>query len=345
MKRTIAVLFAALVLVTGCGKQGSQSAASVDNKMADTELNIADQESENEDETKELEDDGYEKILDFAYCKIEDGSSKPVVNIVFMKNEPESSIYLVSKMMENMNYDCDFQLNVDGKDYAINDDVSQNEEDIYSYFPNEWQDVLKKMQTNGGIGNFVTKNTADAIDRDADMISADYLSAKSKSNQEFEVQEKTETEIDSEELENSTEKGNVICESNSTVDGEKFIATLYEKENGAYDISVLGLATNEEKATLMLASCNEQLAKLYDAKFCESYSVCVCLDDKLAMTMVSHYGKSVSGINADGSAVSGSLPDWITTDITMTESERNAYNDEVLKALSQFADEMQTNLK
>ena len=343
MKRSIVVLLVALVLAAGCGKQESQSAVSVDN--TDTESNISDQKSENEDEIKELENDGYEKILDFAYCKIEYGNSKPVVNIVFVKNEPESSIYLVSKMMENMNYDCDFLLNVDGKEYAINDDVPQSEEDIYSHFPNEWQDTLKKMQTNGGIGNFITKNTADAIDRDADMISADYLSAKSKSNQEFEVQEKTEMEIDSEELENTTEKANVICESNSTVDGEKFIATLYEKENGSYDISVLGLAANEEKATVMLATCNEQLAKLYDAKFCESYSICVCLDDKLAGIIVSQYGKSVSGINADGSAVSGSLPDWITTDITMTESECNAYNDEVLKALSQFADEMQISLK
>lgn len=160
-----------------------------------------------------------------------------------------------------------------------------------------------------------------------------------------EIENEAKTENYSEEPENSTEKGNVICESNSTVDGEKFIATLYEKENGAYDISVLGLAANEEKATLMLASCNEQLAKLYDAKFCESYSVCVCLDDKLAGIIVSQYGKNSMGINADGSTVSGSLPDWITTDITMTESECNAYNDEVLKALSQFADEMQTSLK
>lgn len=175
MKRTIAISLAALVLVTGCGKAETKSAAPVGNNATNGEPNISDEKNKSEDETKELEDDGYEKILDFAYCKIIDGSSRPVVDIVFMKDEPEPSIYLVSKMMENMNYDCDFSLNVAGKEYTINDDTPQSGEDIYSYLPNEWQDTLKKMQTNGGIGNFVSKNTADSIDQEVKMISDAYL--------------------------------------------------------------------------------------------------------------------------------------------------------------------------
>lgn len=165
---------------------------------------------------------------------------------------------------------------------------------------------------------------------------------KDAPKQESDSNETTERYLD--ELEGSTENRNVICESQSKIDGKDFIITLYET-NDSYEISVLGLAENEEKATILLASCNEQLAKLYDAKFCESYSVGVCLDDKMAMILVNHSGKIASGINSDGSAVSGKLPDWIVENITMPESESNAYNDEILNALKQFADEMQTSLK
>lgn len=151
-------------------------------------------------------------------------------------------------------------------------------------------------------------------------------------------------ETNTEVTEDDSDEDIVICESESLIDNEKFIATLYER-NGEYDICVVGLAKNEEKATIMLACCNEQLSKLYNTKFCKSYSVGVYCNDKIAMITVNDYGKNASGFNSDGSAVSGDLPDWIVSDITMPENECNTYNNEILKALSDFGEKMQTSLK
>lgn len=164
------------------------------------------------------------------------------------------------------------------------------------------------------------------------------------SEQKNDNKETLEYETNTEVAEDDSDEDIVICESKSLIDNENFIAALHDR-NGEYHIFVVGMAKNEEKATIMLAYCNEQLSKLYNTKFCKSYSVGVYCNDKIAMITVNDYGENASGFNSDGSAVSGDLPDWIVSDITMPENECNAYNDEILKALSDFCKEMQTSLK
>lgn len=285
---------------------------------------------------EQLENDGYSDVGDILYAKIDRDEENIIVYMNCYKNQPQMAMYAVSGFMTQLDYECEFVIQWNGIEYRTEEwNDAESKEEAIKLLPPEWQEVAKELNDTGiGIGNMISAQSGKDIDKDIERIVSDY-----KDNEE-----KLEYETNTEVAEDDSDEDIVICESESLIDNEKFIATLHER-NGEYDICVVGLAKNEEKATIMLASCNEQLEKLYDERFCKSYSVGVYCNDKIAMITVNDYGENASGFNSDGSAVSGDLPDWIVSDITMPENECNAYNDEILKALSDFCKEMQTSLK
>lgn len=145
---------------------------------------------------------------------------------------------------------------------------------------------------------------------------------------------KNEIEKENSSIEPESEEGklNVIYSEKYKVDGEDVGMALSEN-NGGFDFSIIGHANTEEKASIMLATYINKLEKLTSL---DSYRVCAFCGERFATYSKDSDGKTNTyGTNADGS-MAFSSPDWLKTEITMSDSEFNIYVDELIAKLDDF---------
>lgn len=126
---------------------------------------------------KELEDNGYEKLADIAYGKIEDNGDKPKVYLVYRQQEPELAFYLMNTIMQKFELKCDFTITWNGEEYIFDDETANDftEETFSDAFPKDWHEVIKDVQSGIKINDFVTKSSADIIDDTVEKFVSEYL--------------------------------------------------------------------------------------------------------------------------------------------------------------------------
>lgn len=92
----------------------------------------------------------YTNVSDIAYVKIyEQPQKNDNAKFVFVKNDPESAIYLLDRFeSKSRSFDdtFDYQIEWDGKEYNIDAETIQNMEnkDNFDKFPKSWKNALKE---------------------------------------------------------------------------------------------------------------------------------------------------------------------------------------------------------
>lgn len=151
----------------------------------------------------------------------------------------------------------------------------------------------------------------------------------------------SEKEKSSVESEGEEEGLNVIYSEKYKVDGEDIGIVLSEKD-GTLDISIIGNAMTEEKASIMLVTFLDQLSKLPIDK----YSINVLCGHLFVMYSIESDGrKTISGTNKDGSFAFSSAPDWLVTEFTMPEDEINDFVTELTNTLKDFGQNLGSKSK
>ena len=109
--------------------------------------------------SEQLESDGYEKIADIAYGKIEKEEDKTTIYLTYINDNPKLAIYLMSSIMEETNYESDFVIKWNGKEYPFNDEIANKytEDNYLDAFPSDWRESFLEAQNNGGFDSIVTK--------------------------------------------------------------------------------------------------------------------------------------------------------------------------------------------
>lgn len=201
--------------------------------------------------------------------------------------------------------------------------------------PKEWLNFFENGE-NGiqSVRNNISVAFSDSFENWKKYSFDKYLDDVIIVEEESETEEQKEAESASEETEL-----NVIASEKYKVDGEDVGIMLSEKD-GTLDISIMGNANSEEKASIMLATYVSELKKLTPLN---SYSVCVFCDKLFVSHTKNSDGKtSTYGTNTDGS-MAFSAPDWLKTEITMSESELDSYVGELLIKLVEFSDNISDN--
>lgn len=234
----------------------------------------------------QLEDEGYSKIGDIAYAKIEGNDDSQVIYLNFYKNSPESGIYTMGQFMEQFDYECEFVIKWNGKEYDSKDlEETEKIEDGIKLFPLEWQDILMDMSEKGyGADNLVTVATGSGIDDDVEKIVSDYL-----------------------------EKGelDVISKGEYDIDGEE-ISFLITKQGDELSFKIESSATTEEKAFLIFGAVAVEFQNLNDEFY--GCSANIKYGDLYVLYQQYRNNVIVSGVNKDGSFTM-EIPDWINKDI------------------------------
>lgn len=296
MKKKIFIMLMICMSLTGCNE-----------KNVATENNI-----KVEEDSEILLEYGYEKISDIAYCKIDSTAEKPVCYIEYIQGSPESSFYLMGSLMEQLEYDCDFIVTWNDKQYKFNDYLE--EENMEDAFPEEWKEVVENAINGITVDNMVAKKTADKIDEEV---------KKFCENNKKESKEENEKQID----ENS-----IIAKKESIVDGEKILIFASEDE-GDLSLGAYGSAKTEEKASLLLTTIQSTFDELkVDYTIMISYSEFSVVYMKIGDNLL------ITGTNKDGTSTT-SLPDWIVSEIEMSDKESGEYVIEVLTVINEFCEE------
>lgn len=141
------------------------------------------------------------------------------------------------------------------------------------------------------------------------------------------LEEKEETKNASEE-----KAENIIASKKYKVDGEDVGIALSETK-GIFEISVIGNAKDEEKASIMLA-CYKMYLDEIDL---DKYIITIMVNEGSVVYSVEDGENSIFGRNKDGS-LAFSSPDWIVTDFTMTEEEMNSFSDEIINTIKDFGE-------
>lgn len=290
MKKILFILLSFLLL-TGCGSEES-----ISNDNIEFELDY-----------ETLIENGYEELAGLAYCKLDYSSEKTLCYIQYESSYPKSAFYLMGSLVKKLDYDCDFVIVWNGKEYKFDDTTEENYE---KSFPEEWKDTIEESQ-NVGIDNLVPKVTANTIDEAVER----FLEKNAKEEEE-------------------EEETNIIAQKEFLVDNQKL--TIFLSENGEdLKISAWGYAETEEKATLMLVCFKSEFDDLNI-----DYSIWVKCDEEDVHYMKNGENTNIIGTNRDGS-MTLSMPDWIVSEFTMTEEEANSYASEILTAIKEFGEEME----
>lgn len=276
---------------------------------------------------EQLESEGYDKIADIAYGKIEEENEDVTIRLVYYRNEPEMSIYLMGMIMQSLDYNADFIVEWEGKEYIFNKDMEEPEnlDDIFSYFPQEWQEPMKNMQ-GVGIDNFITKASTDSIEEEVERFLDKYKKELSNENTERQNEE-TGTENQSKEI-------NTIKNKTYEIDGEELILALQESE-GEITFTSYAHVKSENKASLMLAVLKSSFDELGDS--IDGYNITIFFGDLYVSYITTESGFIAMGKNRDGST-SISFPDWVSSELKMSEEDANAYVGDILDALKNFSE-------
>lgn len=217
-------------------------------------------------------------------------------------------------------------------EYKMNTDAN-NFEDMG--LPKEWIKFFENGE-NGiqSIRNNISVAFSDSFENWQEYSFDKYLDDVIIVEEESETEEQKEAESASEETEL-----NVIASGKYKVDGEDVGMVLSETDE-LLDISIIGHANTEEKASIMLATYVSELKKITPLS---SYSISVFCDELFVSHSKNSDGKtSTYETNTDGS-MAFSSPDWLKNEITMSESELDSYVGELLIKLVEFSDNISNN--
>lgn len=296
MKKKIFIILMLCMSLTGCGE-----------KNVTTESDVKVEES-----SEILSEYGYEKISDIAYCKIDSTGEKPVCYIEYIQDSPESSFYLMGSLVKQLEYDCDFILTWNDKQYKFNDYLEEGK--MEDAFPEEWKEIVENVINGVTVDNMVTKKTADEIDEEVQKFCE---------NHKKEIKEEDEKEID---------ESSIIAKKESLVDGEKLLLFVSEEE-GSLSLGAYGSAKTEEKASLLLSTVILTFDELK-----VDYNIMVSYNEFSVLYTKKDDSIYIVGINKDGTSTF-SLPDWIVSEFEMSDKEVVAYVIEVSNAINEFCEE------
>lgn len=313
-KRFITILLMMAVILGGCGNKSKEELTDIEQFRCSSSIETVFK-ALGKSEILTWEHNGY------AYCKYEN------LNLWGYKGEV---IFEIRDDMDTISeFYCTLTLNkkelsnlisiFDGK-YSLHETKEYGKDKLY-----EWNIDDEKAEELG----YDTIYISDKGDKKVEVSFFDkYTIWKDEAYyQHLEEEEQKETEL------------NVIASEKYKVDGEDVGIILSEKD-GTLDISIMGNANSEEKASIMLATYVSELEKLTPLN---SYSVCVFCDKLFVTHSKNSDGKTNTyGTNADGS-MAFSAPDWLKTEITMTESELNLYVGDLLEKLVEFSDNISNN--
>lgn len=133
---------------------------------------------------------------------------------------------------------------------------------------------------------------------------------------------------------NEESDANVLFQKEYEVDGEEVSLSL-DENNGKTSINVFGYAENEEKATVLFATCLSVLKKVG----VDNFNISVFCGELSALYMSADDKNYIIGTNKDGS-YTHSMPDWLVTEFTTPEEKLEAYSKKITKVLNSFAEDM-----
>lgn len=177
MKKIICLLLCCMMLV-GCGSSEKNANST--------------QSTTNVDEGK-LKSEGYTDLAGVAYGKMEDSGDKPNVSLVYLTENPEEAFYLWSgiqrKLLEN-DVESDTSFSWGDKEYILNDEskdkmTTDNAED---YFPKEWADLMRKMESGYRINNDISEDLGNSMDKAIEEFVNEYLETRKNDNNEKETE-------------------------------------------------------------------------------------------------------------------------------------------------------------
>lgn len=306
MKKLITLIMCCALMLSGCKNDKDSSKIVLPEKTIENNS-----EKVFDVDKKDLESKGYENLADIAYGKIDETEGKTTVFLTYYRNEPEKSFYLAAKIMQLLDNNVNLFITWNKKDYDINEEKMNEagENNFESIFPNDWHDVIKKSLSNGSsIGDFVSKSSADIIDKVAEKFVSEYL-------------------------EKSTL--NIISQKEYEIDGEK-VSVSFEEKNNKIKINTYGYTKTEEKACLMLTVFKTS----FDELGVDEYSITIFCGELFLSYAMTDGEIYISGNNKDGS-MTLSMPDWIVSEFTMPEEEINSYASEILSVLKEFSKNME----
>lgn len=258
MRRVICLLLSA-VLLCGCGS----SEKNTDSAQSTT----------NVDEEK-LKSEGYTDLAGVAYGMMEDSGDKPNVRLVYLTENPEEAFYLWSgiqrKLLEN-DVESDTSFSWGDKEYILNDEskdkmTTDNAED---YFPKEWEDLMRKMESGYRINNDISEDLGNSMDKAIGEFVNEYLEIRKNDNNETEIEE---TEIE--------ETENVLAKKVYNIEEDSFSFLLSEDggERRLYlycDVEDKFNALYTHVSLNSIMNSSEENVKVITEKFNFSYSIII----------------------------------------------------------------------
>lgn len=274
MKKLMMVALVCCLVLAGCG---SESTEKTEQEFSGENKNLGETEEAREfhlDEG-ELEGDGYEKISDIAFVKIEDEGIRPKVYIKYLCEEPEISFYFASIVMREFHSECDIILGWNGKEYPLYGEAIKGltDDTFYKAFPEEWEEVINEMQSGNRIDNLITKGNADIIDKSVEEFVSEYKKEKENS------QEKEEAENESGESEE--ERETLAYKSYNYDDGSKMQISFSVDENGEYYFSIILYIEEKWKAAHVFSILNQAI-QTDEMKAINASVMLACGDDLLS---------------------------------------------------------------
>lgn len=198
MKKGIALLVIGCLMLAACSfrsdKVTSKSVSDVINDSEIIEFKI---------NKEALKKDGYIQIAGIVYGKIINENGVPNVYLAFYKDTPELAFYLMTAV--SLEFDTwkehtapNYFIDWDGKQYEYGDNIPDNAtiEDLPDYLPDDWSNVIERIQNGESIVQIIDKNSGDIIDDEVEIFVSNYYESLDSSELSYETEESIKDEND-----------------------------------------------------------------------------------------------------------------------------------------------------
>lgn len=123
------------------------------------------------------------------------------------------------------------------------------------------------------------------------------------------------------------------------LDGSEFSIGLYENKNGN-GFFATATGKTEDNASIIAATLLSQFSEPLNAGAIEWYNILVNVDtDLYVMISYKNNNSSITGTNKDGTVSMNEMPDWVTTEWSISGDEVSSLANEVVQELNNFANQ------
>lgn len=123
------------------------------------------------------------------------------------------------------------------------------------------------------------------------------------------------------------------------IDGSEFSIGLYENKDGN-GFFATATGKTEEKASIIAATFLSQFEEPLNAGAIEWYNILVNVDtDLYVMISYKNNNSTIMGTNKDGTVSMNEMPDWVTTEWSISGDEVSSLANEVVQELNNFANQ------